>query len=174
MQITFNNTSFNLVEDSSHEFLLSNKEVVLGYGITQSTLRSNQNNHKNELLEGKHWLRLEVQTNRGKQKVIHWSKKGIVRLGFFIKSKNAKEFRDWAEDYIVNTPTQPQQPTHHQILGYKSQLSQKNKKIAQLEAKIMQLQDHDVIASTVVRALQTADKYKKLQHQVKELAPLLN
>ena len=174
MQITFNNTSFNLVEDSNHEFLLSNKEVALGYGITQSALRSNQNNHKDELIENKHWLRLEVQTNGGKQKVIHWTKKGIVRLGFFIKSKNAKEFRDWAEDYIVNTPTQPQQPTHHQILGYKSQLSQHRKKIAQLEAKIMQLQDHDVIASTVVRALQTADKYKKLQHQVKELAPLLN
>jgi len=174
MQITFNNTSFNLVEDSNHEFLLSNKEVALGYGITQSALRSNQNNHKDELIENKHWLRLEVQTNGGKQKVIHWTKKGIVRLGFFIKSKNAKEFRDWAEDYIVNTPTQPQQPTHHQIIGYKSQLSQHRKKITQLEAKIMQLQDHDVIASTVVRALQTADKYKKLQHQVKELAPLLN
>ena len=112
MQITFNNTSFNLVEDSNHEFLLSNKEVALGYGITQSALRSNQNNHKDELIENKHWLRLEVQTNGGKQKVIHWTKKGIVRLGFFIKSKNAKEFRDWAEDYIVNTPTKPQQPTH--------------------------------------------------------------
>ena len=172
--ITFNNVELNLQPHQQHEFLLTNKEVALGYGITQVTLRSHISKNQTEFIENKHWLRLEVQTNGGKQKVIHWTKKGIVRLGFFIKSKNAKEFRDWAEDYIVNTPTQPQQPTHHQILGYKSQLSQHRKKIAQLEAKIMQLQDHDVIASTVVRALQTADKYKKLQHQVKELAPLLN
>ncbi len=100
--ITFNNVELHLQPHTHHEFLLTNKEVALGYGITQSTLRSNFNNNKDELIEGKHWLRLEVQTKGGKQKVIHWTKKGIVRLGFFIKSENAKKFRDWADDYIVN------------------------------------------------------------------------
>jgi len=102
MQITVLDKTLHLVEDTQHEFLLSNKEVALGYGVAQSTLRSNFNNHKDELIEGKHWTRLHVKTNGGMQRVIHWTKKGIVRLGFFIKSKQAKEFRDWAEDYIVN------------------------------------------------------------------------
>jgi prophage antirepressor-like protein len=107
--ITFNDVELHLQTHPQHEFLLTNKEVALGYGITQSTLRSNLNNNKDELIEGKHWLRLEVQTRGGKQSVIHWTKKGIVRLGFFIKSQKAKAFRDWAEDYIVKeqiTPTQ--------------------------------------------------------------------
>jgi len=99
--IIVEDTKLNLLTDEKYEFLLSNKDVALGYGITPSTLRSNQNNHKDELIENKHWLRLEIQTKGGKQKVIHWTKKGIVRLGFFIKSEKAKAFRDWAEDYII-------------------------------------------------------------------------
>jgi len=103
MQITFQETPLHLIEDTRHEFLLSNKEVALGYGTTIQSLNQAKRNNETELIEGKHWLKLEVQTKGGKQKVIHWTKKGIVRLGFFIKSENAKKFRDWAEDYIVNT-----------------------------------------------------------------------
>jgi len=100
--ITFNDVELHLQEHSQYEFLLSNKEVALGYGITENAIIKHLKRRSDELIEGKHWLRLEVQTKGGKQKVIHWTKKGIVRLGFFIKSENAKKFRDWAEDYIVN------------------------------------------------------------------------
>ena len=102
MQITFNETQLQLVEHQQHEFLLSNKEVALGYGTSLKALSLTKSRNEDELIENKHWLRLEVQTKGGKQKVIHWTKKGIVRLGFFIKSENAKKFRDWADDYIVN------------------------------------------------------------------------
>ena len=33
---------------------------------------------------------------------VFWTKRGIIRLGFFIKSKQAILFRDWAEDLIIN------------------------------------------------------------------------
>jgi hypothetical protein len=100
--VTFNNTNLTLVEDSQYEFLLSNKNVALGYGTTIKNLAHTKRNNKDELTEGKHFIKLEVQTKGGKQSVIHWTKKGIVRLGFFIKSAQAKAFRDWAEDYIVD------------------------------------------------------------------------
>lgn len=118
MQITFNETQLHLVEHTQHEFLLSNKEVALGYGITENAIIKHLGRRSDELIEDKHWLRLEVQTKGGKQKVIHWTKKGIVRLGFFIKSKQAKEFRDWAEDYIVNnraTKTQLDMITPYEV-----------------------------------------------------------
>lgn len=102
MNITFQDQYLHLVENQKHEFLLSNKEVAFGYGLKPHTLTTHKNEHKDELIEGKHWIRLETQTAGGKQRLIHWTKKGIVRLGFFIKSKQAKKFRDWAEDYIVN------------------------------------------------------------------------
>ena len=31
-----------------------------------------------------------------------WTKRGIVRLGFFVKSERAKMFRDWAEDLVID------------------------------------------------------------------------
>jgi phage antirepressor YoqD-like protein len=30
-----------------------------------------------------------------------WTKKGVIRLGFLIKTPLAKQFRDWAEDFII-------------------------------------------------------------------------
>jgi len=146
MQITFQETPLHLIEDAQHEFLLSNKEVALGYGITQSTLRSNTNNHKDELIEGKHWLKLEMQTKGGKQKVIHWTKKGIVRLGFFIKSENAKKFRDWAEDYIVNGP---------------------------IPSNTKELQEIILKQNALLAGQTSSDELKKLQFENKQLKEIL-
>jgi len=170
--ITFNNVELHLQEHQQYEFLLSNKEVALGYGVTANSLNKHKSEHSDELLESKHWIRLEVQTKGGKQKVIHWTKKGIVRLGFFIKSENAKKFRDWAEDYIVNT-TQPQ-PTHHQIIGYKSQLSQRNKKIEFLEGQVVTLQkmSENLLSRTPDNVMELIDKglkYDELNEKYKAL-----
>ena len=121
--------------------------------LTIQSLAQAKKNNEDELTEGKHWLRLEVQTKGGKQKVIHWTKKGIVRLGFFIKSENAKKFRDWAEDYIVNeraTPTQLDFITPYEVrrdLTTARRLltieKKKHRATAEaLEAKIKELQEH--------------------------------
>ena len=170
--ITFNDVELHLQEHSQHEFLLSNKEVATGYATSIQSLAQAKKNNSDELLENKHWIRLEVQTKGGKQKVIHWTKKGIVRLGFFIKSENAKKFRDWAEDYIVNT-TQPQ-PTHHQIIGYKSQLSQRNKRIEFLEGQVATLQkmSENTTIETPVKVMELIDKglkYDELNEKYKAL-----
>ncbi|MEM5558714.1 hypothetical protein AAHK07_09330 [Aliarcobacter cryaerophilus] len=100
--VVFQETKLNLIEDLNHEFLLSNKDIAIGYGCSIQTIRSHLKNHSEELKEGKHWIKKDVLTKGGIQSVTHWTKKGIVRLGFFIKSERAKKFRDWAEDYIVN------------------------------------------------------------------------
>lgn len=100
--VVFQETKLNLIEDLNHEFLLSNKDIAIGYGCSIQTIRSHLKNHSEELKEGKHWIKKDVLTKGGTQSVTHWTKKGIVRLGFFIKSERAKKFRDWAEDYIVN------------------------------------------------------------------------
>lgn len=100
--VIFQNTELNLIEDLNYEFLLSNKDIAIGYGCSIQTIRSHLKNHSEELKEGKHWIKKDVQTKGGVQSITHWTKKGIVRLGFFIKSERAKKFRDWAEDYIVN------------------------------------------------------------------------
>ena len=156
--ITFNNVELHLQEHSQHEFLISNKEVALGYGITANNLNKHKSEHSDELIEGKHWLRLEVQTKGGKQKVIHWTKKGIVRLGFFIKSENAKKFRDWAEDYIVNGTATPTQ--NKEIERLQEIILQQNRLLAlQSKEKTPQEKEIDTLLSQIDNQEKTIKKY---------------
>lgn len=98
-QVTFQGNTISVVESSDHIFLLSSKDVASGYGVSESVLRSNKQNHSDELIEGKHFIIDRSYKNTPKTM---WTKRGIVRLGFFIKSERAKQFRDWAEDYAID------------------------------------------------------------------------
>lgn len=87
-----------------HEFLLPTKEVALGYGVSNHTIRRHKKDHFEELIEGKHFISgvsITHAASNGSSKGTMWTKRGIVRLGFFIKSERAKLFRDWAEDLII-------------------------------------------------------------------------
>ena len=90
--------------DLNHEFLMTTKEVANGYGISEYTLRRHKMEHSNELINGKHFTTAVQIMNGDKSIPVNstlWTKRGVVRLGFFIKSERAKLFRDWAEDLIV-------------------------------------------------------------------------
>lgn len=102
--VPYGDKELKAVESDEHEFLMSSHDVAQGYGISTSALRSSKNNHKDELIEGKHFISSVQNLDAGnlQQTRTFWTKKGIVRLGFFIKSQEAKMFRDWAEDYIIN------------------------------------------------------------------------
>lgn len=98
LQVTFKDIKLNVVGHSDHIFLLSSKDVALGYGVSEHTIRSHRKDQSDELIEGKHFIIDRSYKNTPKT---YWTKRGIVRLGFFIKSQQAKAFRDWAEDYVV-------------------------------------------------------------------------
>lgn len=84
-----------------HEYLLETKLVAKGYGVARRVIQEHKKEHADELLEGKHWVVGNSDTLGGNQKVIFWTKRGIVRLGFFIRSERAKRFRDAAEDLVA-------------------------------------------------------------------------
>ena len=97
-------TELHLIADHTHEFLLTSKEVALGYGVNSATIRRHKQNQSDELIKGKHWVVQNMNTLGGQQKQTLWTKRGLVRLGFFIKSARAKKFRDWCEDLILKEP----------------------------------------------------------------------
>jgi prophage antirepressor-like protein len=101
MLVKFEEVEIDVEENGNHEFLVSNSEVAKGYGISEVTLRRHKNQHTEDLIENKHFVFLNIETNGGMQRKLFWTKRGVVRLGFFIKSERAKKFRDWAEDLIL-------------------------------------------------------------------------
>ena len=109
------NLSVEIITNEKFEFLMGTNEVAKGFGVSGNTVRRHKMEHTDELIEGKHFITFingkisSVQKmNAGCKsagyefKQILWTKRGIVRLGFFIKSERAKMFRDWAEDLVVN------------------------------------------------------------------------
>lgn len=103
------NLSVEIMPDEKFEFLMSTNETAKGFGVSGNTVRRHKMEHADELIEGKHFITSVQKMNSGcksvdnlQNKQILWTKRGIVRLGFFIKSERAKMFRDWAEDLVVN------------------------------------------------------------------------
>lgn len=105
LQVT-DGLSVTVLPHTSHEFLMSTQEVAKGYGLGASTLRSHVSLNKDELIQGAHFFKaVEIFNTLPRRVQPHqtfWTKRGVVRLGFFIKTERAKLFRDWAEELVLN------------------------------------------------------------------------
>jgi hypothetical protein len=103
-----------ILPDSNYEFLMDMKQAATGYGTSEYAIRQTKIRNQSELIEGKHFISAVTirhsEPNAPHNKVF-WTKRGIVRLGFFIKSESAKLFRDWAEELVINKLDQHRQQT---------------------------------------------------------------
>jgi len=88
------------IESVEHLLLFSTKMVAVGYDITEETIRWHKTEKLDELHENIHWVVGKTNTLGGIQDATLWTLRGVLRLGFFIKSTNGKFFRDWAEDIL--------------------------------------------------------------------------
>lgn len=99
-----------ILQDSNYDFLMDTNHVALGYGVAPATVRSHKIQNKDEFKENVHFVSRVQNTNARenlKTTRIFWTKQGIIRLGFFIKSPRAKMFRDWAEHVILEVTAPP-------------------------------------------------------------------
>ncbi|WP_185155506.1 phage antirepressor KilAC domain-containing protein [Rudanella paleaurantiibacter] len=103
MQLQFDDVTLNVRAHQVHEWAITTAEVAAGFGVTPEAIRSHKSRNSDELLEGKHFVSVANCNAVGNQADTWWTKKGVVRLGFLIKSERAKRFRDWAEDLVVKT-----------------------------------------------------------------------
>ncbi len=94
-----------------HEYTLTTAEVAAGYGVSEITIRRHKKEHADELLEGKHFSSVQILNAGNLQRVTTiWTKRGVVRLGFFIRSERARRFRDMAEDLVLRECERPALP----------------------------------------------------------------
>lgn len=94
-----------VIQNPNFEFIMPTKDVALGYGISGGTIRKHQERYNDDFVEGKHFVKgatISHTLSNIQPHQVFWTKAGIIRLGFFIKSERAKLFRDWAESVILN------------------------------------------------------------------------
>ena len=90
-----NDLTVEIQTNPEFDFLMNSNMVALGYGISPKTVRSHKMIHKDELLENIHFIsRVEKTSSRSNlQKTqILWTKAGVIRLGFFIKATDYKNY----------------------------------------------------------------------------------
>lgn len=138
--------------------------VAKRYGVDTSAITNHKRRHAEEIIDGVHFVYELVDTNGGKQEVLKWTLRGIIKLGMFIRSKEAKYFRLWAEQELEKTilselaqAKETRQKNlslvsqvsslnavlidnakrhRREINGYKSQLKQHNEKIVVLKHEL--------------------------------------
>jgi prophage antirepressor-like protein len=97
----FEDLYLDVYQDKEHEWLLESYLVARGYEVKANIISNHKKRNQSELIEGIHWLSSQIVKSGQKRNVIFWTKRGVIRLGFFIKSARAKLFRDWVEDLII-------------------------------------------------------------------------
>jgi len=131
-----------VIPSALHEYVMTTEQVGLGYGVSESNIREHKHKRPTELLEGKHWVVSISDTPGGQQKKIFWTKRGVVRLGFFIRSERAKRFRDLAEDLVLGAISPTSAPAQSPLSsGPASQLA-----LSRLMLETLEQQDARVAA----------------------------
>lgn len=138
--------------------------VAKRYGVDTSAITNHKRRHAEEIIDGVHFVYELVDTKGGRQEVLKWTLRGIIKLGMFIRSKEAKYFRLWAEQELEKTilseltlAKETRQKNlslvsqvsslnallidnakrhRREINGYKSQLKQHNEKIVVLKHEL--------------------------------------
>ncbi len=106
----------SILPHEQYEYLMTVKQAANGYGSSKYSIFQAVHNHPDEMIEGKHFVRgvniLLTPKIKGvvQPNSILLTKRGVVRLGFFIKSERAKLFRDWAEELIIKVDEQTNLP----------------------------------------------------------------
>lgn len=140
-------------KDQNHEFLMTSEEVANGYGISTSNLRNHKQNRKRELVEGKHFISGVRFTDSEPANKIYWTKRGVVRLGFFVDSERAEFFRDWAEDLIISKlEAQPKLfdiPANMQLQTPRKHNRLTQERLVRLMAKVCRIEDTELRLSII-------------------------
>lgn len=74
--------------------------VAQRYDVTLKTIQAHKIEHADEIVEGIHFI---VGKNDRNRPITKWTLRGIIKLGMFIRSKEAKNFRLWAEMELEKT-----------------------------------------------------------------------
>lgn len=147
----FENTKISVIFSEQHEFLIDSNALALCYQVTESNLRHHKNNNPSDFIEGKHFV--SVSNTHGGSPKTYWTQRGVVQLGFFIKSETATRFRRWAEDLIIkSSQKQPVQvlPTTYKeaLIALLEQVEENEKQTKAIEEMKPKAEFYDAVTES--------------------------
>ena len=102
MKLAFENVQLEVKEThDAKQWYLTVEEVAQGYGVTPQAVSNHLHRHVTELRDGIEKGYTNCVTLGGSQQLTVIYREGVIKLGFFIRSKKAAAFRQWATNLIV-------------------------------------------------------------------------
>ncbi len=163
--VTFNDLNLEISEYQD-TWSLSDKQVAQGFGVTQNAVKQQRCKGVTEYREGVHYYYKDMYHDgkgnltdapvsnphggQNSQKMVFWTKKGIVTLGFKLEeTPQTILFRDWASDYILSKQDRP--VTIQSVLA-----------------------DPRAFVQLALRYADEQDKNKRLEHKIEADAPYVD
>lgn len=163
--VAFNNLNLEILEYQD-TWSLSDKQVAQAYGVTQNAIKQQRCKGATEYREGVHYYYKDMYHDgkgnltdtpvsnphggQNAQKMVFWTKKGIVTLGFKLEeTPQTILFRDFASDYILSKQNRP--VTIQSVLA-----------------------DPRAFAQLALRYADEQDKNKRLEHKIGADAPYVD
>lgn len=108
--VKFEDVTLHLEAHAAHEWLISTTEVAAAFGVDPAQIRQAKArmSDSGEIVEGKHFAQGGVDEVYGGSLPTMWTKRGVIRLGFNLRSDRARRFRDFAEDLVIERAAAPQ------------------------------------------------------------------
>jgi hypothetical protein len=142
-----------VIQNQTYEFLMLSKDVGLGYGVSAGTIRKHLLEHHDELIQGKHFIKGATFSNtlaNIQPHAVYWTKAGIVRLGFFIRSERAKLFRDWAENVILQAIA-PKLPSNLPAVAKRNHNRLSQERLVGILADVCRIEDSALRLSLIAK-----------------------
>lgn len=164
-RININGTSLS-VQAVQDTFLINNKDVARGFGVSEETIRYQKTQGSAEYLDGIHFTTVG-NPNGGPEKTV-WTKKGIILLGFRLRETcQTIAFRDWAIDFILeqDSSIDIQQGLDRKLLSANTELLKKVSSDQKSQMNMMQI----LIENMPVTNLQQNELIRIKNEKVEEL-----
>jgi len=102
--VQYNDLELHPLLDARHEWFLSITEVAQAFDVDISTITAIKESKQSTLTEGRHYQYEEVLSGGIRaSRILLWSKKGILRLAYYLKSDAALKFLDFTEDLHLHS-----------------------------------------------------------------------
>jgi prophage antirepressor-like protein len=177
MQHQFNELQLTVHETRDNkQWYMTVEEVAKGYGVAPSTIRTHLKDHADEIREGVERSAVGITNTRSKggatqtreQTVIY--REGVIKLGFFIRSKQAAHFRQWATNLVVQHMDQQ----GYTIQSVLEKLSAHDERFDKIEQVCTGLRDEVDDLKAIVGIMLTDTEEAQIRKLIVEVKATLN
>jgi len=102
--VEFNDIELHLLVDDKYQWLITLKELSLAFDVGLNVIIEIQSEHDSDLIEGKHFIFDSIGSEywNDSTKRLLWTKKGVMRLAFWLNNKRVIEAIDFFEELQFN------------------------------------------------------------------------